>query len=68
MIDDHSKGRARKSDDVVLPETDDHAGLERGQKWIGHHTPNRNGGGMERMEWSVGGDNGMCGRNGIRRR
>ena len=48
--------------------TDDHAGLERGQKWIGHQTTNRNGGGMERMEWSVGGDNGMCGRNGIRRR
>ena len=23
---------------------------------------------MERMEWSVGGDNEMCGRNGIRRR
>ena len=48
--------------------TDDHAGLERGQTWIGHQTTNRNGGGMERMEWSVGGDNGMCGRNGIRRR
>ena len=48
--------------------TDDHARLERGWKWIGHQTPNRNGGGMERMELSVGSDDGMCGRNGIRRR
>ena len=48
--------------------TDDHAGLERGQKWIGHQTSNRNGDGMERMEWSVESDNGMCERNGIRRR
>ena len=48
--------------------TDDQAGLDRGWKWIGHQTSNRNGGGMERMAWSVGGDNGMCERNGIRRR